>query len=84
VKVPITNPKELDEIYDSITYEKSNSVIRMLMEHLGEPVFQRGLRIYLNRFKYANAVTEDLWLALSEASGQVLFRLLGNLFYWKN
>jgi aminopeptidase N len=61
---------ELDEIYDAITYEKSNSVIRMLMEHVGEPVFRRGLGAYLQRFQYANADSQDLWLALSEASGQ--------------
>jgi len=36
---------------------------------LGEQVFKKGLNIYLNRHKYKNAVTDDLWNALSEASG---------------
>ena len=72
IEVEIDNPNELDEIYDSITYAKSNSVNRMLCYYLGEETFQKGLRIYLNRFQYNNAVTVDLWDALSEASGQVL------------
>jgi len=70
-KVPINNPNELDEIYDSITYAKSNSVIRMLCNYLSEPVFKKGLQIYLSRFQYKNTQTTDLWDALSEASSKV-------------
>ncbi|VDK25238.1 unnamed protein product, partial [Anisakis simplex] len=78
IEVEIDNPNELDEIYDSITYAKSNSVNRMLCNYLGEDVFQKGLRIYLNRFKYGNAVTEDLWNAHSEASGQDVKTLMSS------
>ncbi|VDK49860.1 unnamed protein product, partial [Gongylonema pulchrum] len=71
IEVEIDNPNELDEIYDSITYAKSNSVNRMLCNYLGEETFQKGLQIYLKKFQYSNAVTADLWDALGEASGQV-------------
>lgn len=37
---------------------------------------QAGLRIYLKRYEYKNAVTEDLWKALSESSGEVGTRLM--------
>ena len=40
--MPIENPNELSEIYDSISYSKASSVIRMLYYHLGENVFQQG------------------------------------------
>jgi len=70
-KVPINNPNELEDIYDVITYDKSNCVIRMLFDYLGEPSFQKGAHIYLDRFKYSNATTEDLWKCMSEASGVV-------------
>ncbi|VDM46294.1 unnamed protein product [Toxocara canis] len=78
IEVEIDNPNELDEIYDSITYAKSNSVNRMLCSYLGEEAFQKGLRIYLNRFKYGNAVTADLWDAHSEASGQDVKTLMSS------
>ena len=29
----------------------------------------RGIQLYLKRFQYKNASTEDLWAALKEASG---------------
>lgn len=30
----------------------------MISDYLGETAFRKGLNIYLNRFKYSNAVTE--------------------------
>jgi aminopeptidase N len=71
-QVTIDNPCELDEIYDAITYGKSASIIRMLFNYLGEPTFQKGLRIYLDKHKYSNAETKDLWQCLGEASGIVM------------
>jgi puromycin-sensitive aminopeptidase len=76
IEVPIDNPNELDEIYDSITYAKSNSVIRMLYHYLTEPVFQDGLRRYLKKFQYSNAETQDLWNCFSEASGQNIGKIM--------
>jgi len=40
----------------------------MIANQLGEENFRKGLNIYLKRHQYKNAVTEDLWKALSEAS----------------
>uniref|UniRef100_A0A914C199 Aminopeptidase n=1 Tax=Acrobeloides nanus TaxID=290746 RepID=A0A914C199_9BILA len=68
IEVEINNPNELDEIYDSITYAKSNSVNRMLCNFLGEPTFQKALRNYLKKYQYSNAETKDLWDALSAVS----------------
>ena len=41
----------------------------MLVDFLGNDAFVQGVRLYLQRHKYANAATGDLWRALSEASG---------------
>jgi aminopeptidase N len=41
----------------------------MIADELGEEKFRKGLNIYLNRHKYSNAVTEDLWKGLEEGSG---------------
>ncbi|CAI4226209.1 unnamed protein product [Auanema sp. JU1783] len=76
IEVEIDDPNELDEIYDSITYAKSNSVNRMLCYYLGEKTFQKGLRLYLKKYQYGNAVTVDLWDCLSEASGQDIAKLM--------
>lgn len=41
----------------------------MIANEIGEEAFRKGLTIYLSKFKYKNAVTEDLWRALTESSG---------------
>jgi aminopeptidase N len=46
----------------------------MLFNYLGEPVFQNGLGIYLRKHQYSNTIPDDLWQALSEASGSVSLR----------
>ncbi|KAI6205137.1 Aminopeptidase [Aphelenchoides besseyi] len=76
IEVPINDPSELSSIYDSITYDKSNSLLRMLYRYLGPAKFREGLRIYVKRFQYSNAVTTDLWAALSEASGEDVGKLM--------
>ncbi len=43
----------------------------MLCNYLSEPVFKKGLQIYLERYQYSNTQTTDLWDALKEASGKV-------------
>jgi aminopeptidase N len=42
----------------------------MLVEYLSVETFRKGLLIYLERHKYGNAATKDLWAALSESSGK--------------
>jgi aminopeptidase N len=78
VEVEIKNSAEISEIFDDISYSKGAAVIQMLVAFIGEEQFRKGLNIYLNRFQYNNAKTNDLWQALSEASGQNVSRLMNN------
>jgi aminopeptidase 2 len=41
----------------------------MLMDHVGEPTFVRGVAIYLKKHLYGNTVSQDLWDGISEAVG---------------
>ncbi|KAL9985945.1 hypothetical protein ACROYT_G008402 [Oculina patagonica] len=68
IRIPITRPEEISQIFDSITYEKGACILRMLEAFLGKEVFRKGLKRYLKRFEYANAKTEDLWAVLGEES----------------
>ena len=70
IEVPVKNALEVDQIFDSISYLKGSSVIRMLSAHLGVETFLLGVSNYLKAHKYSNAKTADLWSALSEASGK--------------
>ena len=70
IEVEVTDPNEISEIFDAISYSKGSSVIRMLAAYLGEDTFRRGLNDYLKQHQYSNATTEDLWKALGKASGK--------------
>ncbi|EDO47790.1 predicted protein [Nematostella vectensis] len=70
IKVAVNHPAEINEIFDSISYNKGSCILRMLEDFLGENKFKKGLTRYLKRHAYGNAETDDLWKALKEESGQ--------------
>lgn len=69
VEVPVNHPDEITEIFDAISYAKGASIIRMISSYVGMDVFMQGMRLYLERHAYGNAVTADLWRAIEEVSG---------------
>ncbi|TGO86933.1 hypothetical protein BPOR_0265g00040 [Botrytis porri] len=69
IEVPVKDALDVDQIFDHISYLKGSSVIRMLATHLGQKTFLKGVSDYLKAHAYGNATTQNLWSALSEASG---------------
>jgi len=69
IEVAVRDAMDVNQIFDKISYLKGCSIIRMLASHLGTKTFFKGIAIYLKKHAYGNATTEDLWSALSEASG---------------
>jgi puromycin-sensitive aminopeptidase len=67
IEFPVTAPREAEAMFDVLTYEKGAAVLRMLEQHLGPDEFRRGVRAYLERHKFGNADTPDLWKALGAA-----------------
>ncbi|KAI8519879.1 Endoplasmic reticulum aminopeptidase 1 [Branchiostoma belcheri] len=65
---PVIHPNETRAIFDSITYSKGASILRMLGNFLGESTFRKGLKAYLERNAYSNAVQDELWEELTLAA----------------
>jgi puromycin-sensitive aminopeptidase len=76
IEVPVKNPHEIREVFDSISYSKGSVVNRMLEHFLGEENFREGLHRYLTRHAYGNATTMDLWEALEEVSGKPIKKMM--------
>lgn len=70
IEVEVNHASEIDAIFDSISYDKGASVIRMLQSYLGAECFQKALASYIKKYAYSNAKTEDLWAVLEEESGE--------------
>lgn len=67
VKVNVRNPREIDEVFDKISYRKGASLIRMLHSVMGEETFQAGMRTYMATYAYGTATTSQLWTSLRSA-----------------
>lgn len=67
IDVDVKSPSQIREIFDAISYNKGACVLRMLEDMVGKVAFRNGLRIYLRRFKYRNATTNDLWKCIETA-----------------
>ncbi|KAI1325932.1 peptidase family M1 [Xylariaceae sp. FL0255] len=78
VHVPVKDALDVNQIFDAISYLKGCSTLRMLVNHLGEKNFLKGVGVYLKKYAYGNAKTEYLWQALSEASGADVNGLMSN------
>lgn len=61
-----------------LAYEKGRTVLRMTEEFIGPDAFQRGVRDYIERHKWGNAVGQDLFTALSQAADKNLEPILGS------
>uniref|UniRef100_A0A1B6CLC6 Aminopeptidase n=1 Tax=Clastoptera arizonana TaxID=38151 RepID=A0A1B6CLC6_9HEMI len=66
ISVEVHHPNEIDEIFDSISYSKGASIIRMMDHFLTTDVFKKGLYKYLSSKAYSSATQDDLWEALTK------------------
>ena len=78
---PSTHPVAPEEVadsahallnFDGISYAKGASVLRQLVEWVGDDAFLAGLRGYFAAHRFGNATLADLLTALSKASGRDL------------
>ncbi|KAK5650644.1 hypothetical protein RI129_001673 [Pyrocoelia pectoralis] len=54
-------PDQITEIFDSITYDKGASILRMLDNAVTEDIFQKAVKQYLIKHQWGNAVTQYFW-----------------------
>ncbi len=75
IRAEVKNAAQAGESFDLITYEKGGAVLRMIEGYLGEEKFRKGIRLYMRRHARGNAVADDLWAALTEASKEPVSEL---------
>jgi hypothetical protein len=63
------SPKDLPDIFDTISYAKGSSVIRMLANYVGKDVFRNVIIKYLEVYQYSNTKTSDLWSMFKQVAG---------------
>jgi aminopeptidase N len=54
ISVEVHDPKEIEAIFDTISYKKGASIIHMLERLVGEQTIRSGLSRYLKRHEFGN------------------------------
>ncbi len=78
IEIEVHHPDEIGEIFDTVSYLKGASVIKMIADYLGEKNFRNGLRYYLKKHSYKNTSTVHLWKAFEEVSGKPVAKIMKN------
>ncbi len=77
VQVDVNHPDEIGTLFDgAIVYAKGARLLRMLQHYIGHQAFQAGLKAYFAQHAYKNTEADDLWNALSKASGKDVASLM--------
>jgi aminopeptidase N len=63
---------EVNQAFDSITYQKGEAVITMLEAFAGDDVWRSGIRAYMQAHAHGNTQTDDLWNAVEGAGAKGL------------
>jgi len=78
IQVPIHHAEEVEQVFDAISYCKGGSVVRMIEAVLGFPKFREGIAAYMQKHKYSNTETFDLWKAWEDCSGMPVGELMAS------
>src|SRR4029079_7051515 len=60
--------REIDALFDSIAYQKTASILRMIESYIGEENFRSGVKRYLQSYSYGNSESYDFFEALANSS----------------
>jgi aminopeptidase N len=66
VNMQLTRNDQLTSIFDTITYSKGSSLLRMMSNFMSDETFNKGVTRYLQSHLYSTAKQNDLWQALGE------------------
>lgn len=61
---------EPSDMFGYLSYPKGGWVLHMLRHQLGDDLYRRSIKTYLQRHQYGNVVTEDLRAVIEELSGR--------------
>jgi len=76
IRAKADTPEAINELFDTISYEKGAAVLRMVEAYVSPDVFRRGVNTYLRKFSYNNATAEDFWQTITQTSGRPVSQIM--------
>jgi aminopeptidase N len=72
---------DANEMFNYLVYAKAGWLLHTLRADLGEDLYRRCIKTYLERFQYKNVSTEDLRAVIEELSGRSYDQFFDQWFY---
>lgn len=73
VVIPSVNDsQQIEGVFDTISYNKGGSILRMVNHYLGKERFQQWMRQYYEMHQFQNTITSDLFDVLAKIEGSNL------------
>ena len=79
IRAKADTPDEINQMFDSIAYDKAGDVLLMVENYLGEETFRKGVHAYLAAHEYGNATAEDFWNAQTAVSHKPVDKIMESL-----
>jgi alanyl aminopeptidase len=77
MRQPVEGVENLDQLADTLAYDKGQAVLTMFERWLGPETFRKGVVEYLKAHQWGNATASDLWASLSKAAGKDIGAAMG-------
>ncbi len=75
ISAGVSSSSEIQAQFDPLTYSKGGALLRMIEGYLTEESFRKGIRAYMQRYRFGNTEAADLWRELEKASGQPVVKM---------
>jgi aminopeptidase N len=70
IRTAAETPDQINELFDSIAYDKTASLLRMIEKYVGPDAFRAGVSSYLRKYSFGNATGEDFWNEMTRVTGK--------------
>ncbi|KAJ8940805.1 hypothetical protein NQ318_007891 [Aromia moschata] len=68
IQTEIKSNAQIEQIFETIIYQKGSSILKMLNYTLTEDVFKGGMQEYLKQYSYQSSCQDDLWAVFTRTA----------------
>ncbi|XP_060091635.1 leucyl-cystinyl aminopeptidase-like [Heteronotia binoei] len=68
ISLAVQSQKEIEEMFDTVSYGKGASLLLMLKNYLSNDIFKAGIQSYLHDHSYNSTRSDDLWDSMTKVT----------------
>ena len=84
IRTHVDTPADINQVFNTIVYQKTGAVVRMVEGYLGPEHYRTGINAYLKKFAFGNATGEGYWTTIAQATGKPVDGILSSFITQKS